>query len=401
MAYQQSFGLPTLAFRFFNVFGPLQAAGHAYAAVVPAFVDAALAGRPLTVHGDGRQSRDFTYVGTVAAVLTRAVVDTVTSPSPVNLAFGSRTDLLGRDRAARAAARPPGRGRPRRSPARRRAPLAGRRQPAALAVRGPRTGRPGDGPGRHRRLVARHRLVRPARRGERRRGPGASVPRQAPRRPRAAGAWSPSPPPCSARCARWPCGSRRRARCSSARSAVGRDGAPFEMVKFRSMRGGGQPDLPRRRPHHPGRSGPAAHLARRAAQPAQRGPGEMSVVGPRPTLAYQVERYDDRQRAPPRRAARAHRPGPGQRAQRAELAGAHRARPRVRRSAVGRARPADPGVDRPRAADRARGSRATRSTTRSPPSDRRPRRRPTGLTGPTPVRRPAARLRGAAACSHW
>ena len=46
VAYQHSFGLPTLAFRFFNVFGPLQAAGHAYAAVVPAFVDAALAGRP-------------------------------------------------------------------------------------------------------------------------------------------------------------------------------------------------------------------------------------------------------------------------------------------------------------------------------------------------------------------
>ena len=94
VAYQHSFAMPTLAFRFFNVFGPLQAPGHAYAAVVPAFVDAALAGHPLTVHGDGRQSRDFTYVGTVAAVLTRAVVDTVTSPSPVNLAFGSRTDLL-------------------------------------------------------------------------------------------------------------------------------------------------------------------------------------------------------------------------------------------------------------------------------------------------------------------
>ena len=95
VAYQHSFGLPTMAFRFFNVFGPLQAPGHAYAAVVPSFVDAALAGRPLTVHGDGHQTRDFTYVGTVSAVLTRAVVDTVTSPSPVNLAFGSRTDLLG------------------------------------------------------------------------------------------------------------------------------------------------------------------------------------------------------------------------------------------------------------------------------------------------------------------
>jgi UDP-glucose 4-epimerase len=94
VAYQHSFGVPTLAFRFFNVFGPLQAPGHAYAAVVPAFIDAALSGRPLTVHGDGLQSRDFTYVGTVSAVLTRAVVETVTSPSPVNLAFGTRIDLL-------------------------------------------------------------------------------------------------------------------------------------------------------------------------------------------------------------------------------------------------------------------------------------------------------------------
>jgi UDP-glucose 4-epimerase len=94
LAYQHSFGLPTLAFRFFNVFGPLQAAGHAYAAVVPAFVDAALAGRPLSVHGDGRQTRDFTYVDTVTAVLTDAVVRGVTCAEPVNLAYGTRHDLL-------------------------------------------------------------------------------------------------------------------------------------------------------------------------------------------------------------------------------------------------------------------------------------------------------------------
>src|SRR6202012_5898465 len=53
LAYQRTYGLPTLAFRFFNVFGPLQAAGHAYAAVVPAFVAAALAGDPVAIHGDG------------------------------------------------------------------------------------------------------------------------------------------------------------------------------------------------------------------------------------------------------------------------------------------------------------------------------------------------------------
>lgn len=94
LAYQHSFGLPTLAFRFFNVFGPLQGAGHAYAAVVPTFVDQALAGRPLTIHGDGHQTRDFTYIDTVVAVLVQAVVGQITSPEPVNLAFGSRHSLL-------------------------------------------------------------------------------------------------------------------------------------------------------------------------------------------------------------------------------------------------------------------------------------------------------------------
>jgi len=94
LAYQHSYGLPVLAFRFFNVFGPRQAAGHAYAAVVPAFVDAALAGRPIPVHGDGTQSRDFTYVDTVTAVLTDALVRQVAAPEPVNLAYGTRTDLL-------------------------------------------------------------------------------------------------------------------------------------------------------------------------------------------------------------------------------------------------------------------------------------------------------------------
>ncbi|MCZ7628819.1 MAG: NAD-dependent epimerase/dehydratase family protein [Microthrixaceae bacterium] len=94
LAWQASYDLPTLAFRFFNVFGPLQAAGHAYAAVIPAFVDAALTDRPLQVHGDGTQSRDFTYVDTVCAVIADAVKRRVTDPEPVNLAFGSRTDLL-------------------------------------------------------------------------------------------------------------------------------------------------------------------------------------------------------------------------------------------------------------------------------------------------------------------
>jgi UDP-glucose 4-epimerase len=94
LAYAHCYGLDTLAFRFFNVFGPLQPANHAYAAVIPAFVSAALAGRPLPIAGDGLQSRDFTYVETVTATLLDAVARRVSSPTPVNLALGSRTTLL-------------------------------------------------------------------------------------------------------------------------------------------------------------------------------------------------------------------------------------------------------------------------------------------------------------------
>jgi UDP-glucose 4-epimerase len=94
LAWGHSFGMAVLPFRFFNVFGPLQPAGHDYAAVIPAFMGAALAGKPVTVHGDGGQTRDFTYVDSVAAVITDAVVRHVTSPTPVNLAFGGRASLL-------------------------------------------------------------------------------------------------------------------------------------------------------------------------------------------------------------------------------------------------------------------------------------------------------------------
>ena len=94
LAWQHSYDMRTLAFRFFNVFGPRQAPGHAYAAVIPAFTHAALTGQPLTVHGDGTQSRDFTYVGTVTDVIADAIDRGVTCATPVNLAFGSRTDLL-------------------------------------------------------------------------------------------------------------------------------------------------------------------------------------------------------------------------------------------------------------------------------------------------------------------
>jgi len=94
LAYARSFGSRVLALRFFNVYGPRQRADHAYAAVIPAFVAAALEGRPLVIHGDGKQTRDFTFVGDVVTVIIEALTREVTSETPLNLAFGSRTSLL-------------------------------------------------------------------------------------------------------------------------------------------------------------------------------------------------------------------------------------------------------------------------------------------------------------------
>jgi UDP-glucose 4-epimerase len=94
LAYAESFGLKTLPFRFFNVYGPMQKPGHAYAAVVPAFLHACLTGMPIPLHGDGTQSRDFTNVSSVTSALRIAVEMKLVSQVPVNLAFGTRASLL-------------------------------------------------------------------------------------------------------------------------------------------------------------------------------------------------------------------------------------------------------------------------------------------------------------------
>jgi UDP-glucose 4-epimerase len=93
-AYAHCYGMRVLTFRFFNVFGPLQSTGHAYSAAIPAFIAAALDNRPIVVYGDGLQSRDFTYVGTVCEVVTDALRRRVADDHPLNLAFGTRHTLL-------------------------------------------------------------------------------------------------------------------------------------------------------------------------------------------------------------------------------------------------------------------------------------------------------------------
>lgn len=93
-AYSSSYGLKTVAFRFFNVYGPRQRADHPYAAVIPKFISAAKSGDTLTIHGDGGQTRDFTFVDSVCEAIGNTVLKTLAFDHPVNLAFGARHSIL-------------------------------------------------------------------------------------------------------------------------------------------------------------------------------------------------------------------------------------------------------------------------------------------------------------------
>jgi nucleoside-diphosphate-sugar epimerase len=71
-AYTASLGIPTVGLRYFNVYGPGQDPASEYAAVVPRFIVACLTGGRPVIHGDGEQSRDFTYIDDVVAANLRA-----------------------------------------------------------------------------------------------------------------------------------------------------------------------------------------------------------------------------------------------------------------------------------------------------------------------------------------
>ncbi len=89
------YGLETVALRYFNVFGPRQNPKSQYAAVVPAFVTRMLAGERPVVHGDGLQSRDFTYIGNVVAANLAALAAPAGACGRVyNAACGGSASLL-------------------------------------------------------------------------------------------------------------------------------------------------------------------------------------------------------------------------------------------------------------------------------------------------------------------
>jgi nucleoside-diphosphate-sugar epimerase len=81
--------LESVVLRYFNVFGPRQSPFSQYAAVVPRFVTAIHAGEPIEIHGDGEQSRDFTYVGNVVDATILAGGAAGASGEMFNVAAGS------------------------------------------------------------------------------------------------------------------------------------------------------------------------------------------------------------------------------------------------------------------------------------------------------------------------
>ena len=92
--WHRLYGVETVGLRYFNVFGPRQDPASEYAAVIPKFILWALRGEPLEVHGDGEQSRDFTYIDNVVDANLRAAAASDVGGEVFNVGCGERTSLL-------------------------------------------------------------------------------------------------------------------------------------------------------------------------------------------------------------------------------------------------------------------------------------------------------------------
>lgn len=92
--YTIHYGLPTIGMRYFNVFGRRQDPNGAYAAVIPKFIKQLLAGERPTINGDGRQSRDFTYIeNVIEANIKACLAPTEADGQAYNIAYGGREYL--------------------------------------------------------------------------------------------------------------------------------------------------------------------------------------------------------------------------------------------------------------------------------------------------------------------
>ncbi|TPV94351.1 MAG: NAD-dependent epimerase/dehydratase family protein [Myxococcales bacterium FL481] len=90
--YRQVHGLPTTALRFFNVYGPRQDPRSPYSGVISVFVDRAVRGLPLTIFGDGTQTRDFVFVEDVVRAIL-AACEQSGAPGPYNVGTGRPTSI--------------------------------------------------------------------------------------------------------------------------------------------------------------------------------------------------------------------------------------------------------------------------------------------------------------------
>ena len=93
-AFSEVYGLETVRLRYFNVFGPRQSPDSPYAAVIPRFIEAMTMGRSPVIHGDGEQSRDFTFVADVVQANLRAAEAPGVRGKVYNIACGRRISLL-------------------------------------------------------------------------------------------------------------------------------------------------------------------------------------------------------------------------------------------------------------------------------------------------------------------
>lgn len=92
--FSEVYPMRTVCLRYFNVFGPRQRPDAAYAAVIPKFMEWAVEGLPLQVHGDGEQARDFTFVENVVHANLQAVRTPEASGGVFNTACGESYSLL-------------------------------------------------------------------------------------------------------------------------------------------------------------------------------------------------------------------------------------------------------------------------------------------------------------------
>lgn len=92
--FSELFELKTTVVRLFNVYGPRQRPDSPYAAAIPLFIEALLAGRRPLVYGDGKQTRDFTFVTDVASAIVRAIETDTGAHDVFNVAAGGRHSLL-------------------------------------------------------------------------------------------------------------------------------------------------------------------------------------------------------------------------------------------------------------------------------------------------------------------